>query len=242
MQQSVKGMVLRIAQPAVFALAALLLVLTALLQIDQPALVSMAIVVLAMVPFFLRFERSRPRPRDIVPVVVLAVIAALGRAIFVFVPNFQPVTAIVILTGIVFGPQAGFLCGALSALGSNMFLGQGPWTPWQMLCWGVIGYVAGALQRTRLFRSDWIVCAFGFVFSLLYGWALDAYYIIGFIRPVTWSSSLTVFAMSAFFDVSHAVSTVVCLALLLRPWRRKLLRIRRKFGLIGADIDEKGPA
>lgn len=110
----------------VFQIAALLLppILLAVMAVTAypyAAAASIAVILLALLPFFIGFEQKKPRPRDLVPIAVMSVIASLGRALFAAVPNFKPTTAIVMITGMQFGPQAGFLTGALSALASNMF-------------------------------------------------------------------------------------------------------------------------
>lgn len=222
---------LKATQPVVLILCAALIVLAAVFRIEQTALLSIIIVILAMVPFFLRFERLRPKPRDIVPIVVMCVVAALGRAVFTFMPSIQPVTAIVIVSGIVFGSQAGFLTGALAALTSNMFMGQGPWTPWQMLAWGLIGYAAGLLQKTILFKKDWTIYVYGFVVSWLFGWFMNVWHVIGFVQGATWEAFAVVYVSSAYFDLIHAISTAVFLVLILVPWRKKLSRIKQKYGM-----------
>ena len=79
-------------------------------------------------------------------VATLAAVAAAGRVLFAAVPGVQPVTVIVVAAGAALGARAGFATGALAALASNFFLGQGPWTPWQMLGWGACG-LAGARAR-----------------------------------------------------------------------------------------------
>lgn len=89
--------------------------------------------------FFFSFERRKPSVKDILPVVVMVAVASAGRVVFNFLPQIQPVTAIVIIMGVYCGKQTGFLTGSLCALVSNLFLGQGPWTPFQMLAWGQIG-------------------------------------------------------------------------------------------------------
>lgn len=101
------------------------------------------------VPFFLKFERRKPRAREMVPLAVMAALGVVGRTVFQLIPlpNFKPVSAIVIITAIAFGPEAGFMTGAHTAFVSNFIFGQGPWTPWQMFCWGMIGFVAGRLQN-----------------------------------------------------------------------------------------------
>ena len=87
--------------------------------------------------FFFSFERRKPSVKDILPVVVMVAVASAGRVVFNFLPQIQPVTAIVIIMGVYCGKQTGFLTGSLCALVSNLFLGQGPWTPFQMLAWGL---------------------------------------------------------------------------------------------------------
>ena len=78
--------------------------------------------------FFFSFERRKPSVKDILPVVVMVAVASAGRVVFNFLPQIQPVTAIVIIMGVYCGKQTGFLTGSLCALVSNLFLGQGPWT------------------------------------------------------------------------------------------------------------------
>ena len=228
----VKNLVLKASEPLVLVLIPVLLVATAVLGGEQTALLTIGIGVLALVPFLLRFEKRRPQARDIVPLVVLSVIASLGRVVFAAIPNFQPVSAIVIVSGLAFGPQAGFGTGALSAVTSNMFLGQGPWTPWQMFSWGLLGYLAGKLENTRLFRHKTAVYIFGFIGGFIFGWIMNVWFVIGFVSPITKETVLAAYAASLSFDFSHAMSNVLFLVAILVPWRKKLDRIKLKFGII----------
>lgn len=120
---------------------------------EQTALLSFAVVLVSLGVFFAGFEGARPRMRDIMPVVVLAALAAAGRILFAPFPDFKPVSAIAIIAGVAFGRRSGFMVGALAALASNFFFGQGPWTPWQMYAWGLVGYLAGVLAQTGLFSG-----------------------------------------------------------------------------------------
>lgn len=190
------------------------------------------VLVLLMCPFFIAFERSRPRPRDLVPVAVMSVIGALGRALFAAVPSFKPTTAIVMITGMQFGPQAGFLTGALSALVSNLFLGQGPWTLWQMFAWGMIGYVSGIFQKRGWFRHRIVLYLFGMISGIGFGWFLNLQYLLGYVNPITVKAVLASYAASFSFDVTHGISTVVFLAVLEKPWGKKLHRLKRKYGIL----------
>lgn len=104
---------------------------------------SFLILALTICPFFMVFERRRPRARE---VVLIAMMCAMTTASQVVLHIFLPVqigTALIILSGISLGPEAGFLIGALSRLACNFYMGQGPWTPWQMFCWGILGFLAG---------------------------------------------------------------------------------------------------
>ncbi|MFR5092309.1 MAG: ECF transporter S component [Adlercreutzia equolifaciens] len=109
------------------------------------------IVLFAIVPFFVAFEGRRPTAREIAVVAVLTALAVAARAAFVWVPHFKPMAAIIMIAGIAAGPQTGFLVGSVAALASNFIFGQGPWTPWQMLAFGVVGLVAGLLADARVF-------------------------------------------------------------------------------------------
>ena len=99
-------------------------------------LCSLIVVIAAMLPFFMMFEGRRPKAREIMVIAVLCALGVAGRAAFFMVPGFKPVAALVILSGVSFGGEAGFLVGSLTMLVSNMFMGQGPWTPWQMFALG----------------------------------------------------------------------------------------------------------
>ena len=182
--------------------------------------------------FFASFEASRPALRQIMPTVVLAALAAAGRVLFAPIPDFKPVSAICILAGAVFGRRSGFLVGALAALVSNFFFGQGPWTPWQMYAWGLVGYLAGVLADRGWLDRLPVLYAYGFLSALLYGLLLNGWYVIGFVQPFSWSAALVAFGAALPFDATHGVATVVFLAALYVPWRKKLERIKRKYALI----------
>ena len=136
-----------------------------------------------------------------------------------------------ILAGVCFGRQSGFLTGALSALVSNLFFGQGPWTPWQMYAWGLMGYVAGALASTKLFRRPWVVLLYGFLASFGYGFLMNSWMLFSFVHPVTWQAALATYGAALAFDAAHAVSTVAFLSVTLLPWQKELRRIRQKYGV-----------
>jgi energy-coupling factor transport system substrate-specific component len=108
-------------------------------------LASFAIVLLALAGAFWWYERSEPPAKLLAIVATLAALAALGRDAFAAIPDVKPITAIVLIGGLAFGARPGFAIGAISALASNILLGEGPWTPWQMLGWGIVGLLGAAL-------------------------------------------------------------------------------------------------
>ncbi len=210
----------------------IVLVLCAYFQPAQSALISVAAVLLTVVVFFASFETARPTLRQIMPTVVLAALAAAGRVLFAPIPDFKPVSAICILAGAVFGRRSGFMVGALAALVSNFFFGQGPWTPWQMYAWGMVGYFAGVLaDRGWLDRAP-VLFAYGFTSALAYGVLLNGWHIIGFVHPITLPAVLLVMGASLPFDIVHGAATVIFLAILYAPWRKKLNRIKQKYELV----------
>ena len=143
-----------------FALVLMLLVVPLLLYLSvryfygrKYLICSLIVIIAAMIPFFMMFEGRKPKAREIMVISVLAAIGVAGRAAFFMVPSFKPVAAIVILTGISFGGEAGFLVGCLIMMLSNMFMGQGPWTPWQMFAFGMIGFLAGILYQKGILKA-----------------------------------------------------------------------------------------
>ena len=94
--------------------------------------ISLLIIICAMIPFFMVFEKRKPQARELIIIATLSAIAVAGRAAFFMLPNFKPVCAIVIIAGVCFGAESGFLVGAVSGFVSNCFFGQGSHTPWQM--------------------------------------------------------------------------------------------------------------
>jgi energy-coupling factor transport system substrate-specific component len=130
------------------------------------------VLALALLAGFVWYERTRPDARIVALVGTLAAFAALGRIAFAAVPNVKPTTVIVLVSGYALGGAPGYVVGAVAALTSNFFFGQGPWTPWQMAGWGLTG-LAGALlaqlTRGRIGRLPLAVVSFilGFGFTAL---------------------------------------------------------------------------
>ncbi|MDR3052574.1 MAG: ECF transporter S component [Coriobacteriales bacterium] len=223
---------LAIVEPAVLILVPIALLLCALFATGVTTLLTFVVAVVAIVPFFARFERGGMRPRDIMPVVVLAALAVASRMVFALLPNSKPFSAIIIVAGACFGKRSGFMVGALAALVSNMFFGQGPWTPWQMYLFGMMGYMAGVLASRGWLKKPWVGCLYGAVATLLFGILFDTYFVVAYLHAASWQSALVGYAGGLPFNVMHTVSTVVFLALIYAPWTSKLTRIKAKYGIV----------
>ena len=178
--------------------------------------------------FFLSFEARRPSLRDIMPLVVICVLASLGRVVFSFLPQIQPVTVLVICAGFCFGKQSGFLSGALCAFLSNLFLGQGPWTPWQMLAWGLVGFLAGCFPQNT---ARWLLLLYAFFSGILYGLVVDIWTLSSLGVTLSWETAASVYLAAGPFNLLHAGGNVVFFLLLFKPISKQLLRMKTKYGI-----------
>lgn len=192
-----------------------------------------SIAALAICAFFLfAFERKRPSARDILPIVIMCVVASVGRVIFAFLPGIQPVTAIVIIMGVSYGTQTGFVTGALCALISNIFIGHGPWTPWQMLAWGLIGIIGALISRFKWGRKTSVLAVYGVLAGFLYSMIMDIWTISTLSAGLTVPIVLSVLGAGLIYNIGHAVSNAVFIILLYKPLSKKLLRLQNKYGIL----------
>lgn len=185
-----------------------------------------------MLPFFIRFEIREIAVREIVMLAMLAAIAAIGRVPFASLPSVQPTSFIIIMTGIVFGAESGFIVGAVAAIVSNIFLGQGPWTPWQMYAWGMMGMSAGLFRNVWWMKKLWGKATFGFIWGYLFGWFMNLWIIIGNLENFTWEFFIGIYVASLYFDLAHALSNVVFLIIFGASWIKILERFQKKYGLL----------
>ena len=119
------GRFMRAIEPVVLVALPIVMLICAWLHVPNAALITSACAVVALVPFFASFEAERRRARDIMPIIVMTALTVAGRLIFAPVPAIKPVTALIIITGLCFGRDEGFITGALTMLVSNIFFGQG---------------------------------------------------------------------------------------------------------------------
>jgi energy-coupling factor transport system substrate-specific component len=181
--------------------------------VSWPA-ISAAVLVIALAAGFAWYERGHPSARVLALVGTLAALAVLGRIAFAPLPNVKPTTDIILISGYVLGGAPGFVVGAVSALVSNFFFGQGPWTPWQMAAWGGVGIGGAVLARVagrRLGRLPLaLACA---IAGLAYGLVLDVSTWVNFTGAETSGSFGAVLVTAAPFDAAHAIGNFLfCLA------------------------------
>lgn len=199
-------------------------------------LTSTLVILEAMLPFFLSFEARRPQARELVIIAVMAALAVAGR-VAIPVPNFKAITGIVMIAGMAFGPQAGFMTGAISAFASNFFYAQGPWTPWQMLAYGMGGFLAGLLFSGRKIQSKWMAVILPVVFAflgvmLMVGPLLDTCTIFTTGGKISWKFATAVYLAGLPHNVIHAASCAATVLLLGPPMLGKLNRIKTKYGML----------
>lgn len=196
--------------------------------------ISLLIILEVTVPFIMIFEGRDPQARELVIISVLSAIGVAGRAAFFMVPQFKPVAAIVILSGVAFGAESGFLVGAVTMFLSNILYGQGPLTPWQMFAMGIVGFLAGILFRKGFLRRDKLSLAiFGSVtVFLVYGLIMNTASVLVWQSKVNWKMLTTALVMGVPFDLIHAGATFFFLMIMGEPMLEKLDRIKIKYGLI----------
>lgn len=199
--------------------------------------ISLLVLLEAMLPFFVSFEDRKPKVRDIVTLAVMCALAVTGRTAFFMLPNFTPVMAIVIIAGVAFGCEGGFITGAMTMFVSNFIIGQGPWTPWQMFAMGLVGFLAGLFfagssVRTRNMTKLGL-CIFGALICIVvYGGIMNPASVIMWQPNVNFSMIMASYVTGFPFDLAQATATVIALWLVARPFLEKLDRVRIKFGVL----------
>lgn len=196
--------------------------------------ISLLILLECMIPFFLIFESRRPQARELIIIAVLCAIGVAGRAAFFMLPQFKPVMAMTIISGVAFGGETGFLVGAMTMLASNVLFSQGPWTPWQMFCMGIIGFLAGILFRKGwLRRSRMSLCIFGALSAvLIYGGIMNPASALMWVGKLSWKILVTYYISGFPMDCIQAAATWLFLWFGAEPMLEKLDRIKVKYGLV----------
>jgi len=174
-----------------------------------------------------QYETRRLSSKEVSLIAMMSGVSAVARIPFAAVPSVQPCTFLILYTGYVFGPVAGFMVGAVTALVSNLFLGQGPWTVFQMLAWGLIGITAAMLPKLNIQKLGILV--FGVLWGFLFGWILNLWYWLAFVYPHTWTTFVFAMGSSLWFDLLHAVGNAVFILLLGDKTMQILSRFKNRF-------------
>lgn len=200
-------------------------------------LASIALLVTALGCGFAWFELSRPTARTVAAVAALVAFGVVARIVFAPFPNVKPTTDIIIIAGFALGFAPGWTVGVLTALVSNFYFGQGPWTPWQMLAWGVCGLI-GALAARGGLRPDRrlafaAVCA---VAGLVYGLIVNFGSAVNLSSGEVWHAFAIQVTTSLPFDIAHATGNFVFFMLAGPLLVRMLARLKRRESLVWRDV------
>ncbi len=196
--------------------------------------ISLLVILECMLPFALIFEGRKPQGRELIIIAVLCALSVVGRLAFYMLPQFKPNAAIAIIAGVAFGGESGFLVGAMGMLLSNIFVSQGPWTPWQMFSMGIIGFLGGLLFRKGLLRRRRApMVVFGFAAVLvIYGGLMNFQTAVQTQATLTLGGLLPYYITGLPMDLIHAVATGIFLWFGGPPLLEKLDRVKVKYGLV----------
>ena len=190
-------------------------------------LISLFIIAGSLAVVFARLDKRRTGVRRLTLISVMTALSIVSRFIFAALPAFKPMSAIVILTGVYLGPEAGFLCGALSAFISNFYFGQGPWTPFQMAALGLIGFLASILFLRR--KNLPLLCLYGLFSGVFYSCFLDTWTMLWTYGTINGEGYLAALAAAIPYTILYSVSNVVFILLLDPPFGKRLGRIITKY-------------
>lgn len=196
----------------------------------QYAWISLCIAILSCVPFFIGFEKKQHDVKKLILIATMVALAVLGRFVFAALPGFKPVTAMVVITAMYFGSEVGFLTGALSAVISNFYFGQGPWTPFQMLSWGIIGFIAGVLCE-KLKNSKITLIIYAVISGIAYSLLMDIWNVIWADGYFNLTRYIAAIVSAAQFTIIYAVSNVIFLLMFSKPIGKILNRVCVKYGI-----------
>ena len=204
-------------------------------MIREYYVISIVIIIAAILWFMWSFERKKPQEREVVMLAVMTAMAVVGRAIFIVTPQFKPCAAIIVITGIMLGKQSGFLCGTLTAFVSNFIFGQGPWTPWQMIAFGLVGLISAVIfygKRERYADNRILLGIYGFLITfLLYGFIMDTSTVLMYTDKLRLSTFMAIYLSGVYFNIIHGLSTLIFLLILSKSIFSKIRRLKVKYGM-----------
>lgn len=190
--------------------------------------VSILIAIVSCVMAYSAYERKSGNIRRMVVISVMVSAAVAGRCIFAAVPGFKPVTAMVIITAVYLGSEAGFVTGSLTALVSDMFFGIGPWTPFQMAAFGMAGLIAGIPFMQKLLRYRPWLLLYGAAAGAAYSAVMDVWTVISIEGMFNAKRYMAAFITSMPFILIYSLSNVIFLTVLIKPIGKKLERMNKR--------------
>ena len=195
------------------------------------------VIILSLLPFFIMFEKRKIKTAELAAVAVMIALCVASRLAFAFVPQVKPLCALVIITASSFGPNVGFVTGALSVFLSNFAFGQGMFTPFQMLGMGLCGFCCGLLfHEKKLAKNRLAVSAAGFAVTLcVYGFIVDSCSVLMTVTDFTAKNVFAVLLSGLPFNLIHAATTALVLFFAGKPMSDKLFRLHEKYGIFSLE-------
>lgn len=180
---------------------------------------------------FIIFEKKDTAIDKIVIISILSAVASAGRVLFSSIPSVQPASFIIMITGIVFGGEAGFITGAITALSSNLLLGQGPWTVWQMLAWGLMGYMSAVFYKI-LIKNKFIFSIYGLLWGFIFGFIMNAWILFSGREGIISLERVILINLASFpMDLAHGVFNLLLILLFANKFIKIFKRISVKYDI-----------
>ena len=185
---------------------------------------------LSCIPFYITFEKSKATSKEIMLVALMTAFSVCGRIMFSFIPFFKPITAFTIISGMYLSAPAGFICGSFSALISNIYFGQGPWTLFQMISWGLIGFISGVIGE-KLLEKRIILVIYAFISGVLFSLIMDLWTVLNIDKEFNFSRYIIRLISSFPIMIIYSLSNIVFLILLQKPIGKKIKRAKKRYGI-----------
>lgn len=185
---------------------------------------------LSCLPFYITFDKTKATSKEIMIIALMTAFSVCGRIMFSFIPFFKPITAFTIISGMYLSAPVGFICGSFSALISNIYFGQGPWTLFQMISWGIIGFLSGVIGE-KLLEKRIVLIIFAFFSGILFSLIMDLWTVLNIDKEFNFSRYLVQLISSFPIMIVYSLSNVLFLILLQKPIGKKLKRAKKRYGI-----------
>ncbi|MBR0133408.1 MAG: ATP-binding cassette domain-containing protein [Lachnospiraceae bacterium] len=191
--------------------------------------VSLLVMLELLLPAYIIYEARKPGAIEIVVIASMCALTVTGRVIFYMLPTIKPVIALVMMAGLAFGPLDGMIVGASSMLVSNMFFGQGPWTPWQMSVFALIGFLSGLIGRNKKVRDNRLMmCTVGVLMTIvIFGGIMNPASIIMYEPDFNGNMIKTAYMTGFPLDLLTAAFTAIFIWFGLKPVMKRCDRVKR---------------